>query len=244
MLELLELGGGLCLGDLLAGDFASCNLLDGVNGSLGSLSDGLGRAGDGGVQETGVGVDGAGGLDLGGGSGLGLAEDGETGRPLDGRLATEKGAEDSDLGLVELAGEGAGAGEGNDHGVATIVGEALLTTVVLGLLGALAELLEGSGRDVVEELANPLGKVAVVGTVGDKSEVGLGVCALGEVLDGLGVEVLGVGRLRGGGGRVAEAAVEGEAVGRVDGHVDGAADEAGVGEVDQGQDLLAVDVGC
>lgn len=229
---------------MLAGDLAGSNLLDGVNGSLGSLSNGLGRAGDGGVQKTSVGVDGTGGLDLGGGSGLGLAEDGEAGGPLDGGLATEQGAEDSNLGLVELAGEGAGAGEGNDEGVAAVVSEALLTAVVLGLLAALAELLEGRGRDVVEELANPLGELAVVGAVGDNGEVGLCVCALGKVLDGLGVEVLGVGGGRGRGGRVAEAAVEGEAVGRVDGHLDGAADEALVGEVDQGEDLLVVDVGC
>ena len=84
----------------------------------------------------------------------------------------------------------------------------------------------------------------MVGTVGDNGEVGLGVCALGEVLDGLGVEVLGVGRLRGGGGGAAEAAVEGDAVCGVDGHVNGALDEALVGEVDQREDLLVVDVGC
>lgn len=244
VLKLLELGTSLSLSDLLAADLTSGDALDGLNGGLGGLSDGMGGAGDGGVQKTSIGVDGAGGLDLGGGGSLGLAEDSETGGPLDGRLATKESAKDSNLWLVELASEGAGAGEGNDEGVATVVGKALLTTVVLGLLGTLAELLERGGRDVVEELANPLGELAVVSTVGDNGEVGLGVCALGEVGDGLGVEVLGVGGLRGGGGRVAEAAVEGEAVGRVDGHVDGAAGEALVGEVDQGENLLVVDVGC
>jgi hypothetical protein len=38
--------------------------------------------------------------------------------------------------------------------------------------------------------------------------------------------------------------VEGDAVCGIDGHVDGALDEALVGEVDQREDLLVVDVGC
>ena len=122
------------------------------------------------------------------------------------------------------------------------MGKALLTTVVLGLLGALAELLQGSGRDVVEELADPLGELAVVSAVGDNGEVVLGVGALGEVLDGLGVEVLSVGGGRGRGSRGAEAAVESKAVGGVDGDSSGARGEALVGEVDEGKDLLVVDV--
>lgn len=242
VLELLELCSGLGLGDLLARDLASGNLLDGVNGSLGGLCDALCGSSDGGVEETGVGVDGAGGLDLDAGGSC-VSEDGEARRPLDGRLATEQRAEDSELGLVELAGERAGAGEGNDHGVAAVVGNALLTTNVLGLLSANSQLLLGLGRDAVEELVHPLGELAVLGTVGDDCEVGLGVCALGEPLDGGSVEVLGVGRLRGRGGGVSEAAVEGEAVGRVGGHVSDAGEEALVGEVDEREDLLGVDVG-
>ena len=243
ILEFLELGGGLCLSDRLAGDLTRRDLVDSIDGSSGSLSNALGRASDGGEQKTSIGIDGTGSVDLGARGGLGLAENGETRRPLNGRLATKKRAEDGDFRLVELASERAGAREGNDHSVATVMCKTLLTTVILGLLGTLAKLLEGSGRDVVEKLANPLGELAVVGTVGDNSKVRLGVCALGEVLDGLGVEVLGVRCLRGGGSRVAETTVESKAVGRVDGHFDGAADEALVGEVDQRKNLLVVNVG-
>lgn len=106
VLELLELGSGLCLGYLFARDLTGGNLLDSINRGLGGLSNSLGRSGDGGVEEAGVGVDGAGGLDLGALS-SGLAELGETLRPLDGRLSTKQRAEDSDFRLVELAGEGA-----------------------------------------------------------------------------------------------------------------------------------------
>ena len=243
VLELLELGGGLCLGDLFAGDLTGGNLLDGINGGLGGLGDSLGGSGDGGVEETGVGVDGAGGLDLGSLS-SGLAELGEALRPLDGRLASKERAEDGDLGLVKLAGEGAGAGESNDHGVAAVVGDTLLTTVVLGLVGTGVGLLERGAGDVLEELANPLGELAVVGTVGDDGEVGLRVGDLGVPLNGLGVEVLGVGRGRSGGGGDTEAAVEGEAVGGLGGHVGDAGEELLVGEVDHGEHFLGVDVGC
>jgi hypothetical protein len=120
------------------------------------------------------------------------------------------------------------------------VGQALLAAVVLG--GLRVQGL-GSGGDVVEELADPLGELAVVSAVGDNGEVVLGVGVLGEVLDGLGVEVLGVGRGRGRGSRGTEAAVESEAVGGVDGNGSGARGETLVGEVDEGEDLLVVDVG-
>ena len=106
VLELLEFGSGLCLGDFFARDLTGGNLLDSINRGLGGLGNSLGRSGDGGVEEAGVGVDGAGGLDLGALS-SGLAELGETLRPLDGRFSTKQRAEDSDFRLVELAGEGA-----------------------------------------------------------------------------------------------------------------------------------------
>lgn len=51
------------------------------------------------------------------------------------------------------------------------MGQTLLAAVVLGLLDALLELLQGRGGDVVEELANPLGELAVVSAVGDDGEV-------------------------------------------------------------------------
>ena len=159
-------------------------------------------------------------------------------------MTAEEGSEDSNLRLVELAGEGAGAGESDDHGVTTVVRNALLTTVVLGLVLTGSRLLDGRGRDVVEELAHPLGELAVVGAVGYDGEVWLRVGDLGEVFDGVGVEVLGVGRGRSGGSGDAESAVEGKAVDGVGGHVGDAGEEALVGGIDQREDLLRVDVGC
>jgi hypothetical protein len=66
--------------------------------------------------------------------GSGLAELGETRGPLDGWLTAEKGRKDGDFGLVELASKRAGAGESDDHGVAAVMRNTLLTTVVRGLL--------------------------------------------------------------------------------------------------------------
>lgn len=239
VLKLLELGGSLCLGDLLARDFASSDLLDGIDGGLGGSGDTLCGAGDGSVKKTSIRVNSAGGGDLGAGS-CSVAEDGEARRPLDGGLSSKEGAEDSNLGLVELAGEGAGAGESNDHGVATIVSNAFLTTVVLGLLRASIRLIRSRGGDIIEELVHPLGELAVVCTVGNNSEVGLGIGDLGEVLDALSIQVLCVRSLRCGGGGHTEATVESQAVGRVGGHVGDAGEEALVGQMDQRQNLLVV----
>jgi hypothetical protein len=243
VLELLELSGGLGLGDLLARDLSSGDLLNRINGGLGGRCDALCGAGDEGEEQTGVGVDGVGGVDLDARS-RSVAEDGEAGGPLNSGLSAEQRAEHSQFGLVELAGEGAGTGESNDHGVAAVVGNALLAANVLGLRLASIRLLAGLGGHIVEELVHPFGEVAVVSAVGNHCKVGLGVCDLGVVFDGGGVEVLRVGRLRGGGGRGAEAAVEGEAVGGVGGHGGDAREEAPVGEVDEREDLLIVDVGC
>jgi hypothetical protein len=84
----------------------------------------------------------------------------------------------------------------------------------------------------------------MVGAVGYNSDVGLSVGCLGVVCNGLSVEVLGVWSCGSGGGRDTEAAVEGETVGGLGGHVGDAGEELLVGEVEHGEDLFGVDVGC
>lgn len=120
------------------------------------------------------------------------------------------------------------------------MGNTLLTTEVLGL-GA-GDVGSGSGRNVVEELTNPLGQLTRLDTVGDNGEVGGSVGGFGEVGDSVGVEVLaqrGGGRRR---SRDTETAVEGKTVGGVDGHLEDVTEEVLLGELDVGVDLLVVDV--
>lgn len=69
------------------------------------------------------------------------------------------------------------------------MGNALLTTIVLGGWGRDVDLWRG--LNITEELSNPLGQLCLSGTVGDNGDVGLGVSRLCEVGDGLVVEVLG-----------------------------------------------------
>lgn len=120
------------------------------------------------------------------------------------------------------------------------MGNALLTTEVLRLGGG--DLGSGGRRNVVEELTNPLGELTRLNTVGDNGEVGGGVGGVGEVGNGIGVEVLA----HGSGGRRrsgdTKTAVEGKAVGRVDGHLENVTEESLLGELDVGVDLLVVDV--
>lgn len=182
VLQLLELGSSLGLGDFFRGNLASSDLLDGLDGGLGCGRYILSRASDGGVEQACVRVDGAGSLDLGTSSGS-VAEFSEAGRPLDSRFAAEKRCKDGNLRLVEVASEGAGAGECNDESVAAVVCDALLTTEVLGLLNTgLNRLFEGI-IVAAEELSNPLGEVAVLGTVGYEGEIGLSVGERGEDFD-------------------------------------------------------------
>ena len=106
-LELLELGGGLGLGEVLLAD-ARSDLLEGVDDLLGGTLDILGGTLDRNGEETSVGVDSALGLNVGtlelGGS---LGEERETGRPLDGGLTTEESGENGNLGLVVVTSGGA-----------------------------------------------------------------------------------------------------------------------------------------
>lgn len=63
----------------------------------------------------------------------------------------------------------------------------LLTTVVLGRLGW--ELTAALGRDIAEELTNPLAQLGLVGAVGDNRDVLLGVGGGCKLADGLLVQV-------------------------------------------------------
>lgn len=104
VLEFLELGKGLSLGEVLVADTAG-DRLQGVDDRLGALSNVISSAGEGDAEETGVRVDFTLGLDLEGGRALsGLEEAAGARGPLDARGATEKGSENGGLGLVGRAG--------------------------------------------------------------------------------------------------------------------------------------------
>lgn len=79
VLELLELGGRLGLLEVLGLDVSRGDLLDELDDGVGRLRDVGGVAGDGGVQQPGVRVDGARGADLGVGRGFGIAEERKAG---------------------------------------------------------------------------------------------------------------------------------------------------------------------
>lgn len=236
MLELQVLGAGLGLLDILALDVATSNLLQRPNRLGRRTGNILGSTGDGDGEKAGVRVDEALGVDLRARVLLSrLGKERKARGPLDLRLAAEERADDGHLGLVGAAGEGAGAREGDDHGVLAGVGNTLLTTVVLGLRAV--ESLGGRGT-AGEELANPLGQVGVLGTVGDDGKVGLSVGLRRELGDGLGVEVLGIGGGRGGNERGAQAAVEGQAVDRVQSQLAGVGEALLVRHLDKRDDLL------
>ena len=189
LVENVELGLGNGLGDVLIADGAGSDALESLDGLLGGLANGRGRAGKGDGQETGVRVDEVAGHSVGSRGSGNLGEEGESRRPLDGRLAAEKGSEDGGLGA------GGGGGESDSDGIAGAALNALLSTVVGGS-GGLDGLLAGS-RNLVEELGGPLAQGALGGTVADESNVGLGVDLLGERGDGVFVKVA----LRGSSGR-------------------------------------------
>lgn len=122
------------------------------------------------------------------------------------------------------------------------MGDALLTTVVLGL-GAV-ERSSWRRRDSVEELVHPLGELAGLDAIGDNSKVGLGVGRGSKVGNGVGVKVLAEGN-RGRWGRGdTEASVEGKAVGGVEGELLDAGEQLLLVELDDGLNLLVEDVGC
>lgn len=246
-LEGAELGQSGGLLDVLAGNLASGDLLEGVYNVLAGGSDLVGLAGDGDGEETGVGVGEVlgGDLDLGE-SGGGLAQQREARSPLDGGLTTQEGSQNGRLGLVAGGAKGTGAGESNDDGVAVLAGDALLTTEVLGGSAATGlELVGGdAGGQLAEELVHPLGQLGGVGAAGDNGDIGLRVGALGELSNTLCGQVLLV---RGGGGGsdvLTETTVEGQAVDGVDGQSLGVLKQSLLLVFDEVDDELVELIGC
>lgn len=169
-----ELGQGNGLLDVLAGDLAGGGLLENVNDVLAGGSNLVSLAGEGDSEETGVRVGEVLGRDVDLVEALGgLGQKGEARSPLDGGLAAEQSSQDGSLGLEASSAESAGTGEGDHDGVAGLGGNALLTAVVLASLGGLDLVLAGGGTggEILEELANPLGDIGRVGASGDKSDV-------------------------------------------------------------------------
>lgn len=222
-----ELGQSSGLLDVLAGDLAGGGLLEGIHDVLAGGTNLLGLAGEGDGEQTSVGVGKVLGRHLELVEALGgLGQERETGSPLDGRLAAQEGSKDGSLGLVAGGAEGAGTGEGDHDGVANLGGDALLTTEVLAGRGGLHLVLAGGGAggEVLEELAHPLVDIGGVGAGGNESNVGLGVGILGELSQGIGREILLVGRVGGGGDGRAQATVESDTVSGIK------SDVLGVGE--------------
>lgn len=216
-LQSAESGKGSGLLDLLRGDLTGSNLLDGLDDLLGSLTDRFaGLACNGDVEETSVGVGDVLGRDVDTWDTLsGLGEDRGARRPLDAGLATEEGSEDRELRLVASGAKSAGSGEANHDAVARDVADTLLTAIVLSLLGRNGgERTRGmGGGDVLEEFTNPLGDIrAGVGAAGNDGNGRFGIGSLGELSNGLSIDVLADGDRGGGGQWVSKATVESNVV--------------------------------
>ena len=212
--EEVELGLGDSLGEVLLGDTTSSNSLETLDGLNGDLADGGTLAGDLDGEETSIGVGVVGGEGLGAGvGGGGLGEKAETGGPLDVGGTAEETDEDGSLGLAGAKGN---TGETDDDGVLSVLGNALLTTEVLG--GSVVQVAGAGGGNTLEEGLNPLLETGLAGTVGDNGNVGL---VVGEVGEGSDRVLVQVGRGRGVDGRVegrAEAVVESDGVGGIEGN--------------------------
>ena len=207
----IELGLGDRLGQVLLGDGALGDALESLDRLLGGLSDGRGGAVDLDGQQAGIRVGVVGGGYVGTRSaGGGLGQEAEARSPLDVGLAAEESDEHVDLGR---AGGERSTREAENQRVGALLGDTLLTTVVLGGgRGQLGRRRLGNG---LEERFDPLGQPDLVGTVGDDGDVGLGVGSLGEGRNGVLVQVARDGS---GGGRVeggAETVVEGNGVGGI-----------------------------
>jgi len=234
----IELGLSNGLGKVLLGNVASGNALDGLDGLLSNLANGRASTADLDGQETSIRVSVVGGEGLGAGVGVdSLGEKAETRRPLDGGGATEKA--DKDSGLRGVAAKGS-TGEGNDISVLAGLGNTLLATEVLG--GGSIELALAGGRNILEEGLDPLSETGLAGAVSDNSDVGLGIGKLGESGDGVLVQVGRDGSLRSRVARGAEAVVEGDRMGGIEG--DGGRVELGLLGVDDLDDRLVELVGC
>lgn len=221
-LESTELGQSGGLLDVLTSNLASGGLLEGVDDAFTGSANLVGLAGQSDSEKTGVRVSEVlgGNVELGEAVG-GLRQERETGGPFDGGFAAQQGGQDGSLGLEASSAECAGTGERNHNGVAGLGRDTLLTTEVLGRLGGLYLELAGgtAGREVLEELAHPLGDVGGAGTSGNESNVRLGIGILGELGQGIGRQVFLVWGAQGRGDGGAQAAVESDAVSGINSHV-------------------------
>lgn len=246
-LEGTELGQSNCLLDLIAGNLTSSGLLEGVDDVLAGGGNLTGVSGKRNGEETGVRV----GVVLGRGTDLrealgGLGQERGARGPLDGRLTTKERGEDGSLGLVASGAECAGTREGDHEGVSGLAGDALLTTVVFRSNLVLDLVLAGaaaSAGELLEELTGPLGELGRVGTATDKSNVGLGVGVLGELREGLHVEVFlkGDGGVRG--DVLTQTAVESKTVGGIDSQALSVGGKGCLLVLEEGKDVLIQFVG-
>lgn len=245
-LEGTELGQGSCLLDLIAGDLTSSGLLESVDDVLAGSSNLAGVSGKRNGEETGVRV----GVVLGRGTDLrealgGLGQERGARGPLDGGLTTQEGGEDGSLGLVASGAECAGTREGDHESVAGLAGDALLTTVVFRSNLVLNLVLAGaaSAGELLEELTGPLGELSRVGAATDKSNVGLGVGVLGELGEGLHVEVFlkWDGGVRG--DVLTETTVESNTVGGIDSQALSVGGKGCLLVLEEGKDVLIQFVG-
>lgn len=241
LLESVELGVRNSLCDVLLGDGAAGNALEGLDGLLGSLADRGSLAGELDGQKTGIRVSHVGSLDgktrqAGGG----LGQQAEARSPLDGRLAAEERGEDGKLGL---GASDVSAREGNDHRVAGGMAGALLTTEVLGGLGLERLAALGRGGQLTEELTGPARQGLGRSAVSDEGNVGLGVDNVREAGNVLLVHVLLVGgrgrRVEGG----TETRVESDRVGVVQSDGGSIGGESGLLEAENALNFLVELVG-
>lgn len=172
------------------------------------------------------------------GVGGGLGEKGEASGPLDVGLTTEESGKDGNLGLVVAE---RGAGESDRVGARAGARSALLATEVLGSSGVELQLAGAGGGDGLEEGISPLVEVGLGSAISHKRNVGLVEDGLGEIGNGVFVQV----GTKGSGGRreerFSEAGVEGNGVDGVKSQVQGA--NAGLLEVEDLLDLLVKLVG-
>jgi hypothetical protein len=206
----VELGLGDGLREVLLGDRALSNSLNGLDGLLGSGLDAGSRAADGDGKETSIGVSVVVGIGLdAGGVGCSLREKGEASGPLDVGLTTEKSGKDGNLGLVVAE---RSAGESDHVSVLAGARSALLATKVLGSSSVKLQ-LAGAGRgNGLEEGVGPLVEVGLGGAISHEGNVGLVEDGLGKSGNGVLVQV----GTEGSGGRreerFSEAGVEGYGV--------------------------------
>ena len=151
-----------------------------------SEHDGRGGSVDLDGEETGIGVGVVRSLgNRAGSSGGGLGEESEAWCPLDRGSTTEETNEDSSLrlGILERC-----AGESDHQRVGSGLGDALLTTKVLGSSSVQAA---GCGGNTLEEGLDPLGETGMAGTVSNNGDVGLAVRGFGKGGDRVLVQVRG-----------------------------------------------------